>query len=423
MNGKLLLSFAVATFIAALASVWVLADVRRRLDALERGPAAAPERRPSARASGDPEPTSMLGPRDLPFQEKPADVPPAGPSDDPAVSTDPLVKLNYLIEKLNKVSDELYDAMSEQSSSTMDLNREVRYLKQMVKNITQALKSSRGAAGLGITDDLAPHGQPLSAEIAKAYTEAAQRWGYEVAEGRVTAPAMLNMSPRKDFPIEYFITRFPESGHETLVHLTGKKPLEELARSPGNALKGLGTGLYKALVAAGFKEGRGTHRDEASPDRNKPRWVLPTGDTVWLYVRYTHGGKTHLARATDWVIDPSTGTVLPEDCFRFTGSLRYEDPNTGDEMLAAEQVGLLVSVWPNELALIEVALDSTIHNDYQYHSARIPKPDGEGPLMLDLVFSKTRLEPEGDGALPLPPPSPRPPEPAPAEPPVKPGDR
>src|SRR5687767_13693665 len=159
MNGKLLLSFAVATFIAALASVWVLADVRRRLDALERGPAAAPERRAAPRAAADPEPTGMQGPRDLPLEEKPADVPPAGPADDPAVSTDPLVKLNYLIEKINRVSDELYDAMSEQSSSTMDLNREVRYLKQMVKNIAQALKSSRGAAGFGITDDLAPHGQ------------------------------------------------------------------------------------------------------------------------------------------------------------------------------------------------------------------------------------------------------------------------
>lgn len=404
MNGKLLLSFAVATFIAALASVWVLADVRRRMDAWEQD-RAAPPRPPAAPTAAPVRP----------------DVPPSGDASDPLVSSDPLVKLNALLQTLAKVSDDLYDATNDQSMATIALKREVGQLKKMVRDIAQALRKGRigAAGGLAIGAGLLPKGQALDETAAKAYLADAEPWGIRVEPGRVTAPAMLNMSPRKDMPIEYFITRYPESGHETLVHLTGRKSLEEISKDPLNALKGLGNALYKALVAAGFKEGEGSHPDPESPDPKHPRVTAPTGDTVFLYVRYERGGKTHLARATDWVIDPSTGTVLPDDCFRFTGSRRGEDPDTGDEVLGAEVVGLLVSVWPSELSLLEVALDSAVHDDYQYNSARIPKPDGEGPLMLDLVFSKTRLEPEGDGALPIPPPQPRPAAPAPQEPAVK----
>jgi hypothetical protein len=415
MNGKLLLSFAVATFIAALATVWVLADVRRRLDGLETS------RAPGTRTAP---PTSIPA---SPASREP-DAPPAGPEDDPETSRDPLVKLTWLVKKLTELSDNLYDYQQDQTGSTMDLKREVRQLKAQVRLISQALQKGQ-LGGLSWGSGIAPEGKPLSEAIVRAYIEDAKAWGFTVEEGRVTAPAMLNMSPRKDYPIEYFITRYPESGHETLVHLTGNKPLEEINRDPLHALKGLGTALYKALVAAGFKQGVGSHADPASPDPQRPRWLLPTGDTVFLYVRYTRGGQTHLARATDWVTDPSTGTVLPDDCFRFTGSRRGEDPDTGEEVLAAEVVGLLVSVWPNALALVEVALDSAIHNDYLYNSVRIPKPDGEGPLALELIFSKTRLEPEGDGALPIPPPQPRPPEPEkPVEPAVpdelpKPGER
>src|SRR5687768_10502512 len=95
MNGKLLLSFAVATFIAALATVWVLADVRRRMDALEAG--RAPQR-----AGGAPASLPTPAPRD-------PDAPPAGPDDDPETSRDPLVKLTWMVKKLTELSDNLYD--------------------------------------------------------------------------------------------------------------------------------------------------------------------------------------------------------------------------------------------------------------------------------------------------------------------------
>jgi hypothetical protein len=198
-------------------------------------------------------------------------------------------------------------------------------------------------------------------------------------------------------PIEYFVTRYPEASHETLVHVLGNLEFESLREEPYRALEGIATALYKAMVVAGFREGEPSHPDPDS-DPKQPKWILATGDTVYVYVRYERDGKTHLARATDWVLeDPESGPTLPEDCFRFTGSLRGENPDTGDEFLAAEQMGLLVSVWPNPRALVEIALESSLKNNYTYNFARIPKFAEGQPPYLDLVFSRTPMEPEGEG--------------------------
>ncbi len=427
MSARLLLSFVVATFIAGLATVWVLADVRRRLDAVD-GRLQAQEARtadplvaPRAGAPAAGVGAAGVGAAGVgaaapaaPFPA-PHDVPPSGAEPDPLASRDPLVKLDALLRKLDEQGNTLYDTYNDVASDLMALKREVRQLKSQLRSVAQAL--AQGGArpqGISLGWGLAPKGAPIGDDVLKSYLADAEGHGIKVEEGRVTARAMLNLSPNRQMPIEYFITRYPESGHETLVHLVGDRSLDDLAKDPVGGLKGLGNALYKGLVAAGFKEGEGSRPDPEAADKQRPRWLLPTGDVVYLYVRYQRGGATHLARATDWVLDPSTGTVLPEDAFRFTGSVRGEDPDTGDDVLAAEMGGLLVSVWQNPRALLEVALDSAEHNDYQYNSARIPRPEGEGPLMLDLVFSRTRLEPEGEGAAPLPPPAalePLPPQP------------
>lgn len=414
-QGRVLLSFTVATFIAALAAVWVLADVRRRVGDLEQRRAEGPAR---AATPAPREPGARGG-------FPPPKAAPAEGEEDPRASKDPLVKLDHLIAQLDELDDEQYDTYNDITSDLMAIKREIRQLKSTVRNVARAMQQSL-PGGLSLSWGLAEEGAELATPALDAYVKDAQRHGMVVEPGRVTARALLNLSPNKQMPIEYFITRFPESGHETLVHLMGARDLADLERDPLGGLRGLGTALYKALVAAGFREGQGSRPDPTAPDPRSAKWLLPTGDTVYLYVRYQHGGRTHLARATDWVLDPSTGTVLPEDCFRFTGSLRVEDPESGEDMLAAELGGLLVSVWQNAHALLEVALDSSVHNDYQYNAPRIPKPEGEGPLMLDLIFSRTKLEPEGDGAAPLPPPqklAPLPPPPGPKPEAAQPGIR
>jgi hypothetical protein len=328
----------------------------------------------------------------------PGVVPPDAPVVDPLETDDLGAKLDWLVRRLQEADENAYDYYSDVSQDLFALKREVRQLKGTLRRIVQGIGRTPGAFGGGW--GLVAQGTPIDAETAKRYREEAERFGVAVEEGRVTVRGFLNFSPDTRMPIEYFITRFPESGHETLVHLIGNKDMETLGENPYGALKGLATALYKGLVAAGFREGEPTHPDPNS-DPKAPVWILASGDTVYIAVRYERGGETHVALATDWVLDPISERVLPPDCFRFTGSARGEDPDTGDEVLAAEAMGLLVSVWPSAAAMVEVSLESALRNDYTYNFSRIPKPEGEEALFLDVIFSKTPIEPEGEGAAPI----------------------
>jgi hypothetical protein len=244
----------------------------------------------------------------------------------------------------------------------------------------------------GLATTLPEPKEPLSPAQIKNYTEEAKSFAIEVEPGRVTARALLNGEQDKAYPIEYFMTRFPDAGHETLVHLMGKSNLEEFREPPYPSLKGLPSALYKALLVAGFTQGEGTH-PEKEPKPGEPiNWILATGDTVYMYLRWEQDGQKQLARATDWIMDPATGAVLPEDCFRFTGSIRVEDTTTGDQMLLAEARGFLVSVYPDRAAMIEVALASASNNNYQYNWSRLPKHEDGKPFYMDVIFSKTPLE-------------------------------
>ena len=380
MYAKLALSFAVSALIVAIGGFFA---VLSRLDGLERATRSESQGRPPA----------LVG--------APATRPlPAGGAEDPLESKDVLVKLDYLIERLDETNEDLYEFGLDAGNDFHEMKREIRQLKNSLKQVVQGLAVGPGGMsriGWGLT----PKGAPLDEATAKAYTEEAGEFGIQVKPGEVRVRGFLNMSPNVEMPIEYFMTRFPHAGHETLVHLIGNKDLEELGEQPYTSLKGLSTALYKALLAAGFEQGEPTHPDPTS-DRRDPRWILATGDTMYVGVRYELDGEEHVALATDWVRDPNADSVLPPDAFRFTGSVRGEDPDTGDEILASELMGLLVSVYPTPQALAEVALSSAQWNNYTYNFSRIPKPDKDaGPLYLDVIFSKTPIELVGDGAKPI----------------------
>ena len=381
MNGKLALSFAFAAVILAAGGLYA---VFYRMGALEDRVAGL-----SAASAGRAPPKVVPDPRKHDEAQ-----------DDVLASKDPLAKLDHLVDALGKVDGQLYDYYTDLSSDVHALKREVAQIEATLRQVIQGL-GRPGAGGLpGIGWALAPREAPLDEATKKAYLEAAAAAGVNVEEGRVTVRGFLNFSPNRAMPIEHFMTRYPEAGHETLVHLIGKRSLEELRENPYGALKGLPTALYKGMVAAGFREGVGSHPEPTSDPREKPRWVLATGDVVYVACRYERGGATHVARATDWVIeDPAKGALLPADCLRFTGSARADDPDTGEPVLAAEMGGLLVSVWPTPQALVEVALPSALENVYTYNSARIPPEEGKGILYLDVIFSRTPVAPEGEGAL------------------------
>ncbi len=372
MNGRLALSLAVSSLILVVGGFFA---VLQRLDRLEE---ARARRSPPAEAQA---------------------TPPAEAGKDAGLPKDAAKTLSQLVDDVDRLDDDTYQHYMDLGKDIYDLRREVSQLKAMFKQVVQGLGRGPGGASL-IGWGLLPAGAPIDEATAKAYREEAEKHGVRVEDGRVTVRGFLNVSPNVRMPIEYFITRFPQAGHETLIHLVGNKDLEDLGENPYEALHGLATALYKGMVAAGFRPGQPTHPDPGS-DPKDPTWVLATGDVVYIGVAYRHAGQEHLALATDWVIDPEAKSVLPVDAFRFTGSARAEDPDTGEESLAAENMGLLVSVWPTPTALIEVALESSLRNDYTYNFERIPKPEGEGPLYMDIVLSRTPLEPKGDGARPI----------------------
>lgn len=279
----------------------------------------------------------------------------------------PPASLADLSRKVGKLGDDLYDYYTEIMGDLNEIKRTAKQGHAATRSVLQALAKEGQPLG---TWGLAPPGDALGEPALADYRKHAEMFGIKVSPGLVEVRGFLNMSPKTYMPIEYFVTRWPENGHETLVHVTG--PVKVDANLSADRLRGLPTAIYKALVAAGFKQGESTGMDASDPEH--PKWVAPTGDTVYVGVRYALRGKVHVARATDWVVDPKAGGVLPQDCFRFTGSRRVEDFETGDEMLSAEASGLVVAVYERLPALVEIAAPSVLQGDYRYNFARIPKP-------------------------------------------------
>ena len=374
MNDKLTLSFSVATFIAAIGLLFFLSDVRNRVAHLER------------------EHPAPATPADTPAP-KPAPGP-AGGADapiDPLATQDPVKKLDWIIGKLEEIDTRVYEGVVDLESELYQQKREVDKIKVLARRLLDGLRQSGDYPGL--QSSLPEPRKPLTIEQRKEYKAEAERWGIQVEDGQVVARALLNGAQDKAYPVEYFMTRFPEAGHETLVHLMGKATLEDFAEPPYPNLQGLSTALYKALLAAGFEQGEGSHPEGEPKAPGEPvPWVMASGDTVYMVARWTDDeGQVQRARATDWVLDPETKSTLPEDCFKFTGSARVEHRETGDEMLLAEARGFIVSVYPDRAAMIEVALESAARNNYAYNWSRLPSHDGSKPFYIDLIFSKTPL--------------------------------
>lgn len=374
MHGKLTLSFTVATFIAAIGLLFFLSEVRQRLSKVERDL--------QAREAVEPQPKR-----------------PAAGTADPLATKDVQKKLDWMIEKLEEVHTQVYEGVIDLESELYQVRQDLGRVKIRVSRILEGLRASGDFAGFQST--LPEAKKPLSVEERKAFKAEAEQWGMKVKDGIVIARGLLNGEQDRKYPIEYFMTLYPHAGHETLVHLLGNAKLEDWAEPPFPDLKGQVTALYKALRAAGFVEGKFSHpeREPKEPFERVP-WVLASGDAVYMYIRWQDAdGTSVFARATDWILDPKTEQVLPEDCFKFTGSMRVEHRETGDEMLLAEARGFVVSAHPDRAALVEVALESVIGGHLAYNWSRLPKHEKGKPFYIDLIFSRAPLDQDALEAL------------------------
>ena len=303
--------------------------------------------------------------------------PAARPGPVPAADPAGPATLDSLSKAVGKIDADGYQYYSDLYADLHEVKRKVSQLGVALRNLQN--QSARPGAPTG-TYRLVEADHAPSPEALDQYRRDAAEAGVRVTPGRVEVPGFLNMAPNTAMAIEYFVTRYPEAGHETLVHLLGNASLAD-ARNEPKKLEGLVTAVYKGLVAAGFMQGSPSSwkGDPADPEK-RAEWVPPKGDPVYVGVRYALHGKTHVARATDWVVDPSIKNVLPIDAFRFTGSTRIEDFVSGDEQLSAEAAGLVVSVYRNPSTLIEIALRSNLDDAYTYNHQRIPRP---AALVLD----------------------------------------
>jgi hypothetical protein len=346
-----------ATLTVVVAGAWL---VGRRLDRLEQ----VVERR-----GADPAPVVARGERPGRAEADKAE---------PAPGT-----IAALEKRVDQLARDSYDQYSELMGDVHQIKQTTKQTQAAVRTLGQQIAKPGSATGVW---GLAPAKAAMTPELLAGYRAESESYGVKIEPGRVEVRGFLNMSPNTAMPIEYFVTRWPESGHETLVHVLGKLPMNE-DLTP-DRLRGLLTAVYKGLVVAGFTEGENSSYD-ASKDPKSPTWVPPTGDVVYVGVRYSLHGKLHLARASDWVVDPIAASVLPADCFRFAGSRRQEDFETGDEMLTAEAGGLLVSVYRNPTAMIEIADPNNLNDGYRYNNLRIPKPLiavlGRHEAQLDMV--------------------------------------
>ncbi len=379
MNGKLTLSFTVATFITAIGLLFFLADLRKRVGAVEREVTAQAARTP------EPKPTK---------RER------AGLQPDPRQTKDMRKKLDWMVEKLEEIHTQVYEGVIDLESEMYQVRQDLGRVKIRVTRILDGLRSSGDFAGFEST--LPDPAKPLTVEQRKEFKTEAARFGIQVRDGLVMARGLLNGEQDRAYPIEYFMTRYPEAGHETLVHILGNHKLEDWAEPPFPNLQGLLTALYKGMLAAGFTQGKFSHpeREPQAPFEQVP-WKLATGDAVYMYVGWRDAeDKPVFARATDWMLDPKTKGVLPEDCFKFTGSMRVEHRETGDELLLSEARGFVASAYPDRAALIEVALESVIGGHLAYNWSRLPKHTKGEPFYVDLYLSKTALTNEQLAELP-----------------------
>jgi hypothetical protein len=333
-----LLALATANLVVLLAGAWL---IDRRLHAVEQKTA-------QARAA---------------TAEKPR----------PARPTPPKEGEESLRDQIVKLGNDSYDQYSEIKSDLYELRQGMTRVQAALRRVNAAVAKPGQPGGQW---NLAPAGDALPPETLAAYRRDAEAMGVRIGDGLVEVRGFLNMSPDRSYPIEFFVTRWPESGHETLIHVVGSWQYDPSAGS--DALKGLVTAIYKGLIVAGFVPGEPSGFVPApDPKKGRGTWIPPKGDVVHLGVRYRLRGKTHVARASDWVVDPAgeTPTVLPEDAWRFTGGLRMEDMRTGDEMLSAEASSKVVSVFQDWNTLVEIAVASNVDNAYQYNGQRIPKPE------------------------------------------------
>jgi len=171
----------------------------------------------------------------------------------------------------------------------------------------------------------------------EAARKGAESVGITLSKDEVRCPARLVL---KEGMLEYFAVLKGGKEHETLVALIGNT-LPEARRPKDMAVK-----LNNALQAIGFKRGK--------PIRFAPQGTQPAqGETVWMFIEWTTGGKTEVVRAEDLVWHRTQNRPMKPGSWVYVGSLFVEGDTRGSLDYAADLTAEVASTYSAPSTMID----------------------------------------------------------------------
>jgi hypothetical protein len=248
---------------------------------------------------------------------------------------------------------------------------EVQSVGRKVDDLTRSFEN-RGPGG-----EAEPFGPPeldwTQPELFASAQEAAASVGIALTKDEVRVPARVCI---REGLLEYFACLKGGKEHETFLSLVGNVPGDS-KRPPE-----FGAKLNTALQAIGFRRGK--------PIRFGPTGTKPaTGDTVYLFVEWTTGGRKELVRAEDLVWNRIENRPMQRGRWVYVGSSFLEGEQPGTFEFAADLTAEAVATYSAPNTIVDNtepgAQDDTV---FLVATPRVPEDVREATL----IFRRTDLE-------------------------------
>ncbi|MCE9634697.1 MAG: YdjY domain-containing protein [Planctomycetes bacterium] len=219
-------------------------------------------------------------------------------------------------------------------------------------------------------------------DLFEAARRGAESVGFTLTKDELRCPSRLVLH---EGPLEYFAVLKGGKEHETLIAVVGNT-LPEARRA-----KDMGVKLSNAIQALGFRRGK--------PIKMTANGTEPAkGETVWMFIEWTTGGKTEIVRAEDLVWHRTKSRPMVPGSWVYVGSLFVPGDEKGTLDYAADLTAELASTYSAPSTVIdnvdEGAQDDTV---FLVATPRIP----DDVVNCTLILRRADLK-EGVKVFPAP---------------------
>ncbi len=153
----------------------------------------------------------------------------------------------------------------------------------------------------------------------------------------------------------------------------------------------LSTKAIPQLIHAGLLL---TGAEPGQPVQFRPEFQPPSGTSLNIQLEWEQAGQTKTADARTWVRDEETGKILPQR-WVFVGSMKYQDPQTGEELYAADG-GDLITVANFSSAIIDVPFASSAEDTARGFVANTPQIPPLGTFVTMYLSHGAEAEAEAE---------------------------